>query len=157
MFQPGVGFGGGDLREFLGEFVNVAVDVRRRGHRFLERLRGGLESGTQRVDPFQGRLRCGAEDAGQQRGRFFCRKGTEFHEKALQFCKVVAAPPGMELREIPCRFVANWLQRRREKHETVIGQPSGAVLCYLDAPGGLGTTWMMVLNLAGVPPRLGLM
>ena len=50
------------LRYPFDEFVDVTLDIGVAGETLFEGLGRGLEGGTQRLDPFQGRLRRGPED-----------------------------------------------------------------------------------------------
>jgi len=153
VLQSRVRFGRRHLAELFCELVDVAIDVRLGCDGFFEGLGCGFESSAQRIDPFQGRLGCGAENLGQQRGRFFCRKGTEFHEKGAPILQGRSRATEREFREDSCRLVANPLQRGGGKYDfvTVDRRPGSVVRdpasvsnrelsAYFGAPGGLGTT-----------------
>ncbi|HSS69953.1 MAG TPA: hypothetical protein VLQ46_04785 [Casimicrobiaceae bacterium] len=143
MLQTRVRFGRRHFAELLCELVDVAIDVRLGCDGFFDGLCCGFESSAQRIDPFQGRLGRGAENLGQQRGRFFCRKGTEFHEMGAPILQGRSRAPRKEFREDSCRFVANPLQRGGKNNDSVSRDPwsgiRGPGSAYFGAPGGLGT------------------
>ena len=79
VLQADVGFGRRRFCEPLDQLVDVTLDVRRGRYRRFQRLRGGVDDSPQRVDAIQRGFRGRIEGSCQQRGRFFSRKGTEFH------------------------------------------------------------------------------